>query len=195
MKLKFSRRMLEADIGDGVNGADNTSNADTTTNDDQDTSNTEEVKTFTQEEVNKVIQDRITREQAKWEKKVEEEKTEAERMAKMTEAQKQKALFEKDKKEFEETKKAFEREKLLNETTKQLVDKELPAEFAEYLITETAEDTLKRMETFETKWNKAIEKQVNEKLRGGNPQKKFNNSSADYDKMSDDEYYKTIMKK
>lgn len=63
MKIKFTR-MLEADTGAGVNGADNTSNADTTTTDTQDTSNTDQAteKTFTQADVDKMIKDRLARE-------------------------------------------------------------------------------------------------------------------------------------
>src|SRR5574344_2061783 len=68
-----------------------------------DTSNTENQtteKAFTQEDVNKMIQDRITREQAKWEKKVQDERTEAEKLAKMKADEKLKYQQEKREKKL-----------------------------------------------------------------------------------------------
>lgn len=102
---------------------------------------------------------------------LENVKTEAEKMAKMSEEQKQKALFEKQLEEFEKEKKAFEGEKLLNETSKQLIDKKLPESFAGFLVKENADETLKNIEAFEKEWKKTIEKGVNEQLRGGKPPK------------------------
>ena len=108
---------------------------------------------------------------------LENVKTEAEKMAKMSEEQKQKALFEKQLEEFEKEKKAFEGEKLLNETSKQLIDKKLPESFAGFLVKENADETLKNIEAFEKEWKKTIEKGVNEKLRGGEPPKGGSNSN------------------
>ena len=80
---------------------------------------TVEVKTFTQDEVDKMISKRLQRERKDIEAKIEAERKEAEELAKLSEAEKQRKLFEKQVKEFEETKRAFENERLLNETSKQ----------------------------------------------------------------------------
>ena len=130
------------------------------------------VKTFTQEEVDKMIQKRLSRERKDIEAKIEAERQEAERLAKLSEAERQKAMFEKQVAEFEATKRAFEQEKLLNETSKQLASKNLPIEFAEMLKAQDAESTFENIKIFEAKFNEAVEKLVNERLKGNTPKAK-----------------------
>ena len=127
------------------------------------------VKTFTQEEVDKIVNKRLARERKDIEAKIEAERAEAERLAKMSEAEKQQALFKKQVAEFEATKRAFEQEKLLNETSKQLASKNLPIEFAEMLKANDAESTFENIKVFEAKFNEAVEKLVNERLKGKTP--------------------------
>ena len=130
---------------------------------------TVEVKTFTQEEVDKMITKRLQRERKDIKAQIEAERKEAEELAKLSEQEKQKKLFEKQVREFEETKKAFEAERLLNETSKQLASKNLPIEFAEMLKGEDAESTFNNINVFEAKFNEALEKMVTERLRGATP--------------------------
>ena len=149
-------------------------------------------KKLTQEDFDKAISKRLAREKAKWEKefaiKLEIEKKESEELAKLSEQEKQKKLFEKQVKEFEETKKAFENERLLNETSKQLASKNLPIEFAQMLKGNDAESTFENIKVFETKFNDALEKAVNERLRGKTPKvstsKPLEISKEEFRKMS-----------
>ena len=152
MKFKFIK-MLEADTGAGVNGADNTSNADTTTTDTQDTSNTE--KTFTQEDVNKMIQDRITREQAKWEKKVQDERTEAEKLAKMKADEKLKYQQEKREKELAEREKDITTRELKITSSETLAEKNLPKELVNILNYDSAESCNNSIDVIEKAWAEA----------------------------------------
>lgn len=122
-------------------------------------------KIFTQQEVDNLIQKRLDRAL----KKAQEEKEEAEKLAKMSEAEKQKALFEKEKAEFEEERKKYQREKLELEVTKQLSSKNLPVEFGTYLLGENAEDSFNRIKEFEVKWQQALEKAISERLKGNTP--------------------------
>ena len=133
------------------------------------TAQVKEVKTFTQDEVNEMISKRLQRERKDIEAKIEAERKEAEELAKLSEAEKQRKLFEKQVREFEETKKAFENERLLNETSKQLASKNLPIEFAEMLKGNDAEKTFENIQLFEAKFNEAVEKVVTERLRGNVP--------------------------
>lgn len=112
---------------------------------------TETQKTFTQEEVNKMMEKRLARERKDLEAKIEAERTESAKLAKMTEAERQKALFDKQVKEFENIKAAFEKEKLLNETSKELAQNNLPVEFADYLLTKDAESTFNNINVFKEK--------------------------------------------
>ena len=61
---------------------------------------TVEVKTFTQDEVNEMISKRLQRERKDIKAQIEAERKEAEELAKLSEAEKQKKLFEKQVREF-----------------------------------------------------------------------------------------------
>lgn len=140
----------------------------------QEKPNTE--KMFSQSELDSIIEKRLGKERAKWERKVKEEADEAARMAKMSEAEKQEALFIKRVQEFEEREAAFneaqaalQREKMLNETNKQLSERGLPLNFAEHIMADTAENTLANIDAFEKEWQAAINKAVDSKLKGSTP--------------------------
>ena len=139
---------------------------------------TVEVKTFTQDEVNEMISKRLQRERRDIKAQIEAERREAEELAKLSEAEKQKKLFEKQVKEFEETKRAFENERLLNETSKQLASKNLPIDFADMLKGNDAEKTFENIQLFEAKFNEAVEKVVTERLRGNVPKTTTSSSVA-----------------
>ena len=162
----------------------------------QEQPNTE--KMFSQSELDSIIEKRLGKERAKWEKKVKEEADEAARMAKMSEAEKQEALFTKRVQEFEEREAAFneaqaalQREKMLNETNKQLSERGLPLNFAEHIMADTAENTLANIEAFEKEWQAAINKAVDSKLRGSTPTSPVSKSKPkDVAKMSFSEFAK-----
>ena len=135
-------------------------------------------KTFTQDEVNKMFKDRLAREMKKFEKKLETERAEAEELAKLSEAERQKKLFEKQVAEFEATKKAFEAERMLNETMTQLSAKGLPTTFASLLRADDAETTLANINDFETEFNKAVEARVSERLKGTTPRTATNKNNS-----------------
>ena len=131
--------------------------------------NKPEEKTFTQDEMNKILQDRLAREMKKFEKKLADEKAQAEELAKLSEAERQKKLFEIQVAEFEATKKAFEEEKMLNETMTQLSQRGLSTSFASLLRADDAESTLANINNFEAEFNKAVEARVSERLKGATP--------------------------
>ncbi|MDU1096340.1 MAG: DUF4355 domain-containing protein [Clostridium sp.] len=174
MFRKF-QRMLEADTGAGVNGSGNTGNTDTTTQNEstsnEKTETNQSEKTFTQKDVDKLIQERVAREQAKWEKKVQDERTEAEKLAKMNVDQK--AEYEKQKREDELAKreKDITTRELRATAYETLAEKNLPKELVDILNYESAETCNKSIEAVEKAFQSAVEKAVNDKLRGGNPPK------------------------
>lgn len=174
MFRKF-QRMLEADTGAGVNGSGNTGNTDTTTQNEstsnEQTETNQREKTFTQKDVDKLIQERVAREQAKWEKKVQDERTEAEKLSKMNADQK--AEYEKQKREDELAKreKDITTRELRATAYETLAEKNLPKELVDILNYESAETCNKSIEAVEKAFQSAVEKAVNDKLRGGNPPK------------------------
>lgn len=155
-------------------------------------------KMFSQSELDSIIEKRLGKEKAKWEKKIKEEADEAARMAQMSEAEKQEALFTKRVQEFEEREAAFneaqaalQREKMLNETNKQLSERGLPLNFAEHIMADTAENTLANIDAFEKEWQAAINKAVDSKLRGSTPTSPISKSKPkDVAKMSFSEFAK-----
>ncbi|MDU1311206.1 MAG: DUF4355 domain-containing protein [Clostridium sp.] len=197
MFRKF-QRMLEADTGAGVNGSGNTGNTDTTTQNEstsnEKTETNQSEKTFTQKDVDKLIQERVAREQAKWEKKVQDERTEAEKLAKMNADQK--AEYEKQKREDELAKreKDITTRELRATAYETLAEKNLPKELVDILNYSDAEQCNKSIEAVEKAFQSAVEKAVNDKLRGGNPPKGGQGSKLDYSKMSDAEYYAATYK-
>ena len=118
-------------------------------------------KTFTQAELDKILNKKF----AQWQKKTEEEKAEAERKAKLTEAEK----LAEERKEFEAMKKQFKYEQRVNSTSKVLASNNLPIEFADFLIGDSDEATTQRVDLFKNAFNEALEKAVNERLRGRTP--------------------------
>lgn len=145
----------------------------------------EEAITFSQEEVDRLIQAESDRKvskalettKAKWEEefksKLESEKTEAEKLAKMTEGERLQAEFKKQKEEFENERKSFLKEKLENQTIKELSNQSLPITFANFVGGESAERIHENITTLKTEWdkafNEALEKAVEEKLKGKTP--------------------------
>ena len=65
--------------------------------------------------------------------------------------------------------KQFEYEKRVNSTSKVLASNNLPVEFADFLIAENDEATTQRVDLFKNAFNEALEKAVNERLRGNTP--------------------------
>ena len=120
-----------------------------------------EEKTFTQEELDKILNKKF----AQWQKKTEEAKAEAERKAKLTEAEK----LAEERKEFERMKMQFEYEQRVNSTSKVLASNNLPIEFADFLIGDSDEATTQRVDLFKNAFNEALEKALTERLRGNTP--------------------------
>lgn len=154
-----------------------------------------EVKTFTQEELNKIVAERIAKERKKLdaerlkqqeiqEKLIEEE---SEKLAKMTEAEKIKAKAERERKRFEDKvakyeaeMKAFEQEKIKNQTMKLLNEKGLPVELCQFIQSNTADEIMENVEVFEKCWSEAIEKSVNARLRTSGELKTSTTTKAKY---------------
>lgn len=183
MKLDRNEFVIPMNIqllaGEGEpDGAEPTENpVDNTQGQQDETPSTEPAtkeKTFTQDEVNALIEKRLARAMAK----MEADRKESEELAKLSEAERQKKLFEKQVAEFEATKKAFEAERMLNETMKQLASKNLSTNFAKLLKADDAETTLANINDFEIEFNKAVEARVSERLKGTTPRTATNKNNS-----------------
>ena len=162
------------------------------------TNEVKEVKTFTQEEVDAILEKRLAREikkieaekQKAMELELKAELEEAEKLAKMSEAERVKAKaekervkFEKERKKFEEEMRAFNQERMLNTTMTTLSEKNLPVEFASFLRADNAEQIMENIAIFGKHFNESVEKAVTERLRGKTPQASTVNNSFNMNEL------------
>ena len=141
----------------------------------------EETKTYTEEELQKLLQSETDRKvskaletaKSKWEQeyeqKLEAEKSEAEKLASMSAEERAKAEFEREKEEWLKEKSKFEKEKMKLEATKLLNSEGLPITFVDYVVGDTAEDVQENIKVFKEEWTKSLDEAVTERLKGRTP--------------------------
>lgn len=144
----------------------NQSNQDNTSNDKQEQSDKTE-KTFTQEEVNQLIKERVAREQ----KKADEKAKEAEKLAKMNKDQKNEYEMEKLRKENEELRQREAMNSMRNEARSMFSEKNITAtdDLLDIVVTTEAESTQKNIDALTNVINDIVKEQVKESLRNGAP--------------------------
>lgn len=126
-------------------------------------------------DTDKAIKEAIAAAKAEWDKdteaKIKAAKEEGARLAKLSAEERRKEEDKAAQEKFAQEKAEFEHEKLINHAQKQLIKNELPEEIAELITASDADaDTIdggitKLKEAFD----KAVEKSVNEKLKGTTP--------------------------
>ena len=139
-------------------------------------------KTYTQAELDKKLQSetdkRVTEAlktaQEKWSKeyaeKLENEKKEAERLAKLSAEEREKAKFDKERKAFEDERAQFERDRLEMQVAKELANEGLDTAFASILMGADADTSMENIKTFKESFNKAVEAAVKARLAGRTPE-------------------------
>lgn len=100
---------------------------------------------------------------------IEKEKDEAAKLAKMTEADRQKAQLEKDRQEFQEEREKFMRNKLELEVVKQLAEEGLSPTFATFLMGADAEESTDNIKAFKKAFDEAVEEGVKQVIKGRTP--------------------------
>lgn len=107
----------------------------------KDTTHNNEGKLFTQDELDKIISKRLERDRVKIESEFKAKIEEEIKLARMTEEERQKVLFEKELKKYEEEKALFEKEKLIAHAQKELIKNNLPESMAKFLTGKTQDET------------------------------------------------------
>lgn len=148
-------------------------------------------KTYSQEEFDKALQSEsdkrvnqaLEKAKAEWQKdyeaKLQAEKDEAARLAKMNADERAKAEFEKERKTFEAERSKYQKDKLTYECSRQLGAAGLPIDFAEMLTGADADSTKSNIDAFGEKWKDALEKAVTERLKGAPPKTAHTNKETD----------------
>ena len=135
---------------------------------------------FTQEELNDIVEKRLSKEKSKWKNEVDQ----AKRLAEMSAEERAKEEFKIEKAEFERQRAEFERERLLLQTQKELSAKNVPVEFASMLVKDDAESTKEAIDNFAELYNQSVEKGVSNKLKGRPPKTKQTQNSDGLDRAS-----------
>ncbi len=137
-------------------------------------------KLFTQEEVNNIIEKRLSKEKNKWRNEVDQ----AKRLAEMSAEERAKEEFKMQKAEFERQRAEFEKERLLIQTQKELNAKNVPIEFAEMLVRDDAESTKEAIDSFANLYAQSVERGVSNKLKGRPPKTKQTPNNDGLDRAS-----------
>ena len=130
--------------------------------------NENEVKTYTQEEVDKLLQQesdrRVNQALKKQQEKFEKEKAESEKLRDMDEAQKKEYEYTKKMEELAAREKEFTITQNKLEASKILAERGLPVSFVDYIVAEDAETMMVNINTFDTAWKAAIADAVQQRL-------------------------------
>ena len=134
----------------------------------------DEVKAQVQAETDRKVTKALETAKAKWLEEEQAKLKQAEELAKLSEKERLAKELEIQRNEFEAEKSKFQRERLTLQTEKDLISKDMPAEFAPFVVADTAEQTLININTLQASWQAAIEKAIDDKVKGrtpsGNPQ-------------------------
>ena len=135
-------------------------------------------KTFTQDELNKILADRLNSAQKRWEKKAADEKAEAERVAKMSAEEKAKHEQEKREREFAEREAELSRKERTATARDLLAEKGAPAALIGAVDVSSDEAVTTSVEAVVKAFNEAVSAEVAKKLAGA-PPKSGNSVKAD----------------
>ncbi len=134
-----------------------------------------------QGEFDRRIQKAIETAKGKWEQNLTVEQDEAKKLEKMTQAQRDSYLLRKEKAEFEKQKKAFLSEQMKVATGRELMKRGFDASFADFLTSDTAEQTSRNISAFEEAFKAAVQKSTNDKMRGDKPPRESEKKTAEDD--------------
>lgn len=121
-------------------------------------------KTFTQDEVNRILKRELEKREKSYQKKIDDARTEAERLARMSEqerAEHERAQREAD---YENRIKELERRELSTQVREMLIEKGLNPEFTQLIPMENAETAKAAIDNLHKAFNKAVEKKVQEEV-------------------------------
>ena len=129
-------------------------------------------KTFTQADVDKIIEKRLARERAKFEEQLKSKVGEAERLAKLNEEERAREEIriaqdnlDKMTAEFNKMKSDFEQQQMLAQVAKELSDRNLPIGMAHNLIGKDAEVTKANIDAFENTWKASLEAAIKNEIK------------------------------
>ncbi len=122
--------------------------------------------------VQKAITTAVTNAQKKWRVMTDDKVSEAEKLAKMTASERTEYLQQKKEKELADKEAEITKRELMAEAKNTLTEKNIPLELAEVLNYTDADACNKSISAIEKAFQNAVEKAVEERLKGGEPPKR-----------------------
>lgn len=122
--------------------------------------------------VQQAINTAVTNAREKWQLMTDDKVSEAEKLAKMNKEEKAEYLRQKKEKELAGREADITRRELMAEAKNTLAEKKLPAGLAEVLNYADADSCNKSISAVEKAFQEAVEAAVQERLKGGDPQRK-----------------------
>ncbi len=130
-------------------------------------------KTFTQEELDKVLQDRLAKQDAKFDKKldikIKETQKEADRLNKLDTEEKEKELQTKAQKALTDKERTLTLRENKLEGIKKLDEMGIPIKFVDFILNSDLETMDSNIEKLNSEWTTAIEEGVKTALAGKTP--------------------------
>ena len=133
-----------------------------------------EEKTFTQDEVNEIIKDRLSRERAK----VEKQQEEAKKLAKMNAEEKAKYEHDKLLEELNQLKAEKSRRELQDTARDMLKEKNIDTDLLAFLDYTDADTCKASIDKLSKVWDKAIEKAIDNRIKTKTVPKMANNNNT-----------------
>ena len=132
-------------------------------------------KTFTQEDVDKMISERLARQQKKFDEKMEE----AAKLAKMNAEEKAKYAAEKREADLTAREMAVQKKELRFEALNILAENKLPAQLIDCVDLTSAETSKASIEAITKSWQTSVQAEVDAKLKSDPPQYSGGNTKSD----------------
>lgn len=167
--LKLNLQMFAEPSADPADTQSTNQQTDQQT-DQQADSQAADVKTYTEEDVQKLLKDELAKVNEQHKQALEAAKEETLKTAKMTADEKKKYELEKGLAELEKKEKELALRELKADTLKVLAEKELPADILDMVLADNLENTTKRIESFKAIFDQAVQKQVEKRLAGKSPE-------------------------
>ena len=130
------------------------------------------VATFTEDDVNRIVKQRLAREKKKWEK----DHTEAERLQKMTDDEKKQYEEDKRKEDLDNRDAAITRRELTAVAKEQLNAAGVPADMAEFIDYTDADTVNESVKRLSKAFKGAVQQSVDDRLKGKSPLDKAKNT-------------------
>ncbi|MGN7284331.1 DUF4355 domain-containing protein [Shouchella rhizosphaerae] len=161
-----------ADAGDGE-GADNVGEGDTDTGEGKVELTAEELQKKIEAESDRKLEKALQKKQKEWEERqqeaIQKALEEKERLSKLSDKERKEEELSKREQEIANRLAELERKELKADAVADLSDKDLPAEFADFLLADNAENTLKNINTFKKAFDSAVNEAVKKTLRQDPP--------------------------